>query len=184
MNLVLHTNDEYSYPVNGVLSTQFPSLITLALMMKMMVGVEVETPCCLPKLYTQSYAVCGELANIPMKYFCESKSMSYYRNAKIIDDFRLLEFNWNGNKAEKIPEAVRKNASLFLDRIRGISDFIRVFPTARDSIQFEYTNNGKYVEAELFENQFTLFVDQNEGEFESDFDSIEKLAKEYLAAYV
>ena len=104
---------------------------------------------------------------------------------KSIENFRKLESNWNGNNADKIPEIVVLSAFQLLNQVVAVSDELRVFPTARDSIQFEYSHQGTYVEAELFANEFCLYSENANGlEQELHFDSIDELAKEFISFYV
>lgn len=76
----------------------------------------------------------------------DSKLESYKRLAEI----SALKDDWNGNGAAQFSEKIIRT-------MRGIVDGLKIqpsiFPTARESIQFEYENDsGDYLEFELFEN--------------------------------
>ena len=67
-----------------------------------------------------------------------------------------LPDNWNGNGAESIPLSL-------ISKMRGLvltlSHQPDIFPTACNSIQFEYEKeDGSYLEFELFEEQLKLFA--------------------------
>lgn len=73
-----------------------------------------------------------------------------------IEAIKNLEDNWNDNGASKFSE------SLILQAKKIIDDFpnefeIEVFPTARDSIQFEYETENVYLEFELFEKNASVY---------------------------
>lgn len=65
-------------------------------------------------------------------------------------EIEQLQNNWNGNNASSFSEQLLSTARQIIMKslIQG-----NIFPTARDSIQFEYENNiGDYLEIEAFEN--------------------------------
>lgn len=78
-----------------------------------------------------------------------------------IEQFNLLEENWNGNHAEVFSKELVDKAKRILNLL---SDEPEVFPTARNSIQFEYEKiNGEYLEFEIFEKFTKVFlIDRNE----------------------
>lgn len=67
-----------------------------------------------------------------------------------IHEIERLQNNWNGNEATGFStDIVRKARAIVMQ----LSIQPEIFPTARDSIQFEYENNvGDYLEFELFQN--------------------------------
>lgn len=75
-----------------------------------------------------------------------------------IDEFLLLESNWNDNQAESFDNNIILNAKSFLEFIKELSNDISVFPTARKSIQFEYEHKDVYCEAEIFIDNVTIFA--------------------------
>jgi len=71
-------------------------------------------------------------------------------NFSKLDEIALLPDNWNNNGASSFSERI-------IERMRFIVSQLKIqpsiFPTARNSIQFEYENTkGDYLEFELFEN--------------------------------
>ena len=77
------------------------------------------------------------------------------RNIKITESFRNLGDNWNCYGAVKFSDLVIDKAISALYFLERQPD---VFPTGRNSIQFEYEkSNGDYLEFEIFENSITAF---------------------------
>lgn len=75
-------------------------------------------------------------------------------NIKRILDFAKLEKNWNNNNADKFdPKLIEKCLLL----ISNIPLQPKVFPTACNSIQFEYRNENEYLEFEIFLDRITMF---------------------------
>lgn len=76
-------------------------------------------------------------------------------NLDLIGKFKSFENNWNGYDVLKFSKSVIDNARsalYFLDRQPD------VFPTGRNSIQFEYEKeNGDYLEFEIFEDSIVAF---------------------------
>lgn len=71
-------------------------------------------------------------------------------NLERIDKISQFTDNWNGYGAEKF-------SNKFLEKIKLLINSLEVqpniFPTARDSIQFEFENsNNEYLEIEIFSN--------------------------------
>lgn len=87
-------------------------------------------------------------------------------NLNCIDEIANLKDNWNGNGANAF-------SADFLDKMRGIVTHLQrqpeIFPTAQDSIQFEYENSvGDYLEIEFFETgRIKLFSHTHKGESSS-----------------
>ena len=76
-------------------------------------------------------------------------------NLEKLEEFKKLEFNWNGNNAEPFSEALIEKAKSVLFSLRVQPE---IFPTARKSIQFEYEkDNGDYLEIEIFEGFAKFF---------------------------
>lgn len=71
-------------------------------------------------------------------------------NKSCLSEIAALKDNWNGNGASSFQRQLLQTASGLIDTLAHQPD---IFPTARDSIQFEYeTPEGDYLEFELFEN--------------------------------
>lgn len=100
---------------------------------------------------------------------------------KRLIDFRSLTNNWNGNGARPFSEKLIKKSSDIFYMLPFKPD---VFPTARNSIQFEYEKtNGAYLEFEIFEDHigiYQILPDGKEREYSiksGDKDEITKLVK-------
>lgn len=96
-------------------------------------------------------------------------------------EIEQLQDNWNGNGANCFSESI-----LLFARKIVMSSLIQpaIFPTARDSIQFEYENeSGDYLELELFENErVKMFSFDHKGKAlteEINFDSINKVVSKF-----
>ena len=66
-----------------------------------------------------------------------------------IDEFAGLEQGWNGYNAPPIPEMVIERSRRFASALKKEAE---VFPTGRESIQFEFDN----MEIEIFESEVEL----------------------------
>ena len=74
----------------------------------------------------------------------------YHKNNEILDQIASLKNNWNDNGAEAFSKEIIQRSR---DLITTLDRQPMIFPTANDSIQFEYEKeNGDYLEFELFEN--------------------------------
>ena len=70
-------------------------------------------------------------------------------NVQRLEDIEKLPDNWNGYGA-------RKFASSLINKCREIAKSLpvamTVYPTGRQSIQFQYDKNGNYLELEIYED--------------------------------
>lgn len=67
-----------------------------------------------------------------------------------LNEIADLKDNWNCNGAKAFPESIFRYMSDLMDTIDPKNRPTRFFPTASDSIQFEYEkSNGEYLEFEL-----------------------------------
>lgn len=82
-------------------------------------------------------------------------SQELQKNIELINSYKNLDDNWNGYGALKFSESVIDNALYVLYFLSRQPD---VFPTGRNSIQFEYEkDNGDYLEFEIYEDHITAF---------------------------
>ena len=86
---------------------------------------------------------------------------TYAENLKKLDEISHLEKNWNGHNADPIPLNVLENAFSLLKHLKDYEP--NIFPTATDSIQFEWFNdNDAYLEVEVrADNTVALFSTKN-----------------------
>lgn len=85
------------------------------------------------------------------------KSIKLNENLKKIESFRNLPGNWNDSSAGRIDYELITMAKFI---IQNIDRQPRVFPTARDSIQFEFYDTGnenRYLEFEVFKEKIEVF---------------------------
>ena len=122
-------------------------------------------------------------------YSCTTLSSSNYinftdklmKNAELIRSFGELSDNWNGYDAEKISKDVIMSAITAVYLIEIQPD---VFPTGRNSIQFEYEKkNGDYLEFEIYSNHITMLKIIGDTEFEENVAStdLNKLVENFYA---
>lgn len=71
--------------------------------------------------------------------------------AETIKGFIALEYNWNGYEAVPFSDKVISRALMVAKVFEGTG--FQVFPTGRNSIQFEKEVDGSYVEIEVFEDR-------------------------------
>lgn len=94
--------------------------------------------------------------------------MSVDRASNLIRIFEIekLQDNWNDNGAASFSKEIIATAKSI---VLCLSVQPRIFPTARDSIQFEYENElGDYLEFELFDNgQLKMFSYSHSGDAET-----------------
>ncbi|MBD3343047.1 MAG: hypothetical protein GF353_28375 [Candidatus Lokiarchaeota archaeon] len=98
----------------------------------------------------------------------------YFRmveNKRKLEDFRKLKKNWNGYSAEKIDdEIVDKCIKLITDSRLRYQPYI--YPTGRNSIQFEYEkSDGSYLEIEFFKDKISLLYTDS-FEFETEIGNV------------
>jgi hypothetical protein len=85
-------------------------------------------------------------------------------NLKRIFSFGQLVYNWNDNNGEPLPLIVLNRAKKLLYKLEFQPE---VFPTSRDSIQFEFSvGDDKYLELEIFDDHIIAFLQINDQEYE------------------
>lgn len=93
------------------------------------------------------------------------------QNKKKLESFKKLETNWNYSNAPVFSESLINKAG---DILVNLDYQPKIFPTGRQSIQFEYEKeNGDYLEFELFENKISYLSIIGENELEQDISSEE-----------
>lgn len=108
-------------------------------------------------------------------------SQELQKNIELINSYKKLDNNWNGYGAQKISESVIDSALSILYFLNRQPD---VFPTGRNSIQFEYEkDNGDYLEFEIFENYVTAFqiISSEESEYNINTSEIRKMVVDFYA---
>ncbi len=91
------------------------------------------------------------------------------QNLERLNSFRLLQPGWNGYDADPLDDVVIGRARDLLLESKIFSFTPEIFPTARDSIQFEYrTEKGEYLEVEIYEDSFGIYMETEDKEREED----------------
>lgn len=142
-------------------------------------------------LYYNNFLI-GNSVSSEINYYPLSDNSSYcdnvinfspklQENLDLIDKFKSFENNWNGYDALRFSKSVIDNARsalYFLDRQPD------VFPTGRNSIQFEYEkDNGDYLEFEIFEDSIVAFqiISDEENEYLVNEMEMRKMVVEFYA---
>ncbi len=93
------------------------------------------------------------LNNSQIKRYLENTgifTMQMNRVENHLQSFKDLKTGWNGYDAPPIPEAVIRIAGELLHHIRYVVP--EVFPTGRESVQFEFDHNDHSLEIEVFKD--------------------------------
>ena len=87
-----------------------------------------------------------------------------------IESFSQLGENWNAYGASSFSAEVIKRARSLAD---DISCEAKVFPTGRDSIQFEFDSiPGKYLEIEVFSDHYAVLFEK--GVAQEEYESVSR----------
>lgn len=87
-----------------------------------------------------------------------------------------LTKNWNGNNADSFSKNLIKKCKIILQSLEYEPN---IFPTSRDTIQFEYEKpNGEYLEFEIYDESIKFFkIDKNRNELSGYFSSDNQIQK-------
>lgn len=88
-----------------------------------------------------------------------------------LNQFKSLENGWNGYDAAPIPLSVLDAAKSFLRSLRAGNINLNgweIFPTARETIQFEKTIDNDYVEVEIYADGHMAFYSEGRQNLEMD----------------
>lgn len=87
------------------------------------------------------------------------------KNIDMLNGFKTLEANWDYSNAEPF-DPVFIDSIIFM--LPGLDKQPKIFPTARDSIQFEYyyeNSDDYYLEFEIYKNKISVYVEK-QGNYE------------------
>ena len=87
------------------------------------------------------------------------------QNLSVFDEIAALGENWNGYDAEPFELSFIAYCRTIFSQLISEPE---VFPTARNSIQFEFENDEVYLEFEVFSDCVDIFVMKN-GKSEKDY---------------
>ena len=94
-------------------------------------------------------------------------------NLKTLSGFKQLAADWNGNGAMPFETALLEKAERIL---QSLAYQPRIFPTARQSVQFEYhRKNGDYLEFEIFDTKIVAYSEQKGQEEERELNFLEDI---------
>ena len=113
----------------------------------------------------------------------KSFSAELRKNLLKLDEIKALKKNWNGNKARPISKRlVNKAKSLIIN----LETQPQIFPTANDSIQFEYDGeNNSYLELQVTKKNNLSFYEvdksgkETTGAIPASSFALESLVKEF-----
>lgn len=92
---------------------------------------------------------------------------------KRLDEFQGLQKGWNGYGAPPIPESVINRSRRFASALDREAE---VFPTGRESVQFEFDN----IEVEIFESSVEVLKD-SDGSMEVSVEDLDEAIERYGA---
>lgn len=104
-------------------------------------------------------------------------------NLKLINSLREFKENWNGYDGKGFTKELCDFSADIIKKLDE-KDQPKVFPTGRESIQFEYEKeNGEYLEFEIYSpkriEMFRILENQPELEKHVDLEELEELVKEF-----
>lgn len=90
-------------------------------------------------------------------------------NVKKLNSFLNLHYNWNGYRAKPFDKNLMEKC-VNLIKASNLQYQPEIFPTGRESIQFEYEKeDGSYLEIEIYSNRIALlFIDSFGHELEQE----------------
>ncbi len=89
-------------------------------------------------------------------------------NLRILESFKTLKNNWDGYNAPEIDFYLIEKCKEIISSYT-LHTQPDIFPTGRNSIQFEYeSDNGKYLEIEIYLDKLSMYYTDNETEIEND----------------
>lgn len=99
------------------------------------------------------------------------------KNLNTLLEIKQLKDNWDQDGAEKFTESLIKKAREIVANLEDKQPE-GIFPTARESIQLEYSNKlnrDDYLEFEIFEDNITSFCIKNKNYISKENLTIEKM---------
>ena len=81
-------------------------------------------------------------------------------NEWLLMSFLHLKKGWNAGSGLPLPPGVIRRA---IDILRKLSFQPEIFPTGRESVQFEYEHNQRELEIEIFEDEVDFLLIENDG---------------------
>lgn len=99
--------------------------------------------------------------------------LALFKNIKYLKSFRELQIGWDGFEAPQIPDSLIDKA---LTIIKKLTYQPSIFPTARESIQFEYEKgNDDYLEFEISLDKITMLLEINNNYYPKTINNIDEI---------
>lgn len=122
-------------------------------------------------------AIKDEISNLRKIYSENYQLRKKLENINNLLSFKKFQANWNGYDAQPFAENVIQKSIEFINSPK-LRFQPSVFPTARESIQFEYEKpNGNYLEIEIFEDKYSAYLEIDKKEYEKDSISLDEIIK-------
>lgn len=105
---------------------------------------------------------------------------------KILKEIQQLQKNWNGNNAEPFSQDIISEANKLIMLLNFQPS---IYPTANDSIQFEFENsNDDYLELELFEGgrlkMFIMRADESCDNRDIDINTVNEVLSKFYGLHI
>lgn len=104
----------------------------------------------------------GKIIQSPISFIKEETVVNLSNKKRFLKDlifsYKDLPDNWNGNGAVSISCNIIKRAITLLSEIEFIPE---IFPTARNTVQFEFDKNDNYLEIEIFSDYYNIYQEIN-----------------------
>jgi hypothetical protein len=101
-------------------------------------------------------------------------------NMNKLDEILEMEANWDGYGANPFP---LKHIQICKKILNNLSIQPDIFPTGRDSIQFEYENDEHYLEFEIFLDRVEVYEEIGEKKSEETFSHFSDKWEIYLEKF-
>lgn len=98
----------------------------------------------------------------PLCHVCGWPDHLWWCGYSQLEKLADLEDNWNGYGAKPIDHLVIHKAEKLLEKIHPIFKVLKVFPTARNSIQFDFRDaKDRIIEIEIFSNRYNFWREKD-----------------------
>lgn len=102
----------------------------------------------------------AEIINVSLNnYFDMNQQYYFHKNGNnTLFELSVLDQGWDGYSADPIPREICDHAKDLLSLLKVEPE---IYPTCRETIQFEYDNDDISVEFEIFNNKYEFLVINN-----------------------
>jgi len=106
---------------------------------------------------------------------------SLERNVNRLSELSRFEYNWDGHWASRFSTEVIYKAMNF---IYGIILQPKIFPTANNSVKFEYESGDVYLEFEIFDHRIEMFYENHRESIEKTIYTLDDINNEVINKYL